>query len=527
MSLRIIINNQEARLPEDCQIELKLTNAFFNEREEDATYPLSLNITANRHIFTFSDRFDSDDFTSKHPAKVYFGPYCLLDGHCIVTDISGSEIEVFITTKNSTFWSNGKTEYLDDLNLGSETYSSVDAMMEAFTSSTFGGMDYVVVPLYDPFMDNEFPGTDYIDFTRPFYNPMLPYSGNDNTETPVSIYTCGGSGLHRSQHIYTPFIRLFKLIQKLFFAKGYQIVRNDLDSDNYFKDIIVVYRGNGRSYATGNPSFEYAKRVPHILVSDFLYELENKFGVQFVFNESSKTVSIISHGDTGVDIAVEASDLLQKHAIDEDDQKQHFIFKDKDNPDKLLVKYYDDHKLISSPETPDDAKIIECTSNIVAWTYPETYTRYRTNHMAVSATDGNKDEYLEAIKSEFRLSVYRGFIKCNELPDNTYVPYPIASAEPLDSPDQTNNMSLLWDARSTTYQKTLFNQYHSSRIDYISDINREYQFILKHSVNDLINFHNYFLSDLIIRNQRYRCYEINIKLSNTKIIEHIVKCYPA
>ena len=529
MSLRIIINNQEARLPESCEIELKLSNTFFNDREEDATYPLTLNIAANRHIFTFADRFNSDDFIIKYPAKVYFGPYCLLDGHCIVTDISGSEIELFISTANTSFWATVKGIRLTDsqkLNLGEETFSSIDSMMTAFTESMFGGKDYVVCPLYDPYMNKIHILSPYLNSLRYFYNPLLP-PWRISDDAKDAVYTTQIGGQLDKHCVFTPFVRLSKLITKVLTALKYQIIHNDLDNDTMFNDVIVVCRANGKAYPSGKASFSYNKRVPDILVSEFLQEIENKFGVQFNVNEASKKVSIISNNRPSKDIHVEATDLLQKYSIDLEDQRHNFIFKDKNHPDTYIAKYYDKEQLVSGFQ--EDAETIECISNVVGWSCADTVFEGRTNHMAVSEPYADDQEYLKIVRSEFRLSVYRGYIFCNEdgLHEDgsaaDYAPYPIASAEPLITREPTNDMSLLWrDVRNNLYDK-----YHDKRIEFIKKINREYQFILKHSVNDLINFHNYFSSCLMIRNQRYRCYEINIKLSNTKIIEHIVKCYPA
>lgn len=517
MSLRIIINNQEARLPESCEIELKLSNTFFNDREEDATYPLTLNIPANRHIFNLSDRFNSDDFIIKYPAKVYFGPYCLLDGHCIVTDISGSEIEVFITTDNTSLWGVSKTTYLNKLNLGEERFSSIDSMMTAFTESLSGGKDYVVCPLSDPYMSKI-----YTFLHKTFYNyfpwdVVAAFDPGFKHEIPE---------IENGQVVFTPFIRLNALIKKVFAALGYQIILNDIANDTDFNDILVMCRANGKNYDSHKHSFPWNERVPHILVSDFLQEIENKFGCQIRVNESSKTVSIISDISGGADIHVVAHDLLQKYSIDSEDQKQDFVFKDKDNPDTHIQHHYDDGNLQHSIGSAEDAESIECISTIVGhalFNYVAGFFNYNIYHSAVDATYEDDATYLATVRSEFRLAVYRGQITCNENNGLLYQSYPIATAEPPPSNMEINDMSLLWDGTNNN----LYEKYHDKRIEFIQNINREYQFILKHSMNDLINFHNYFSSCLIIRNQRYRCYEINIKLSNTKIVEHIVKCYPA
>ena len=80
MSLRITINNKEVALPDEVEIVIKLKNTMFDERGEDATYPLTLPVNANRDIFDFLDRMYTGNLDVEFPATVYFGPYN--DGCC-------------------------------------------------------------------------------------------------------------------------------------------------------------------------------------------------------------------------------------------------------------------------------------------------------------------------------------------------------------------------------------------------------------------------------------------------------------
>lgn len=53
MSLNIIIDNKDVALPSDMEIVVKLPNALFKEREEDATYPLTLILASIGMFFRF------------------------------------------------------------------------------------------------------------------------------------------------------------------------------------------------------------------------------------------------------------------------------------------------------------------------------------------------------------------------------------------------------------------------------------------------------------------------------------------
>ena len=92
-----MIDNKDIALPSDMEIVVKLQNALFKEREEDATYPLTLNLASNRNVFSFMDRINGD-VECNFSATVKFGPYQLLKGRTEVTDINNEEIELFIAT---------------------------------------------------------------------------------------------------------------------------------------------------------------------------------------------------------------------------------------------------------------------------------------------------------------------------------------------------------------------------------------------------------------------------------------------
>ena len=106
MSLKIIIDGKEAALPADTEVCLKLHNYFFEDRDNDATYPITLNLNANRHIFGYPERISEKIHPTEYAAAIFFGPYCLLRGKCIMTDFTADEIEVFLTESQTSFWEN-------------------------------------------------------------------------------------------------------------------------------------------------------------------------------------------------------------------------------------------------------------------------------------------------------------------------------------------------------------------------------------------------------------------------------------
>lgn len=508
MSLRIIIDNKDVALPVDVEVDLKVYNYFFKDRDDDATYPFTLNLNANRHIFGFPERLGKGQLQVRYPAMMSFGPYTLLQGECVVTDFNPDEIEIFLTAGQSTFWKKCG-QRLDDLPLGRESFTSVPAMMKAFTESLRGTKDYVVCPLYDPYVTNTMGG-----LYNAFYNFLtVSASGNSVFQAQIGSLNC----------VFAPFVRLVVVIEKIITALGYRIGQNDLALDEKFRDIILVCR-NKPTFPSDRLYFDYTHRVPEIKASVFLQEVENKFGCRFSVDEKNKIVSVLSLNFSSEYHSLQIQDPLQVHFLDEDDQTRGFVFCDKENPDKYLKKYYNDGLLSRTSGDPEDAKKTECISAPVGWTKYNVLAGY-VNCMAVAA-DYQKDmDYHETLRNEIRFAVYRGYILCD--PDsaetgNRYYPYPVASAEPLPSTSTMPDLSLLYHGAGN-----FFDRYLSSWINIMKQIDTEVEFLLENKVIFLNDLRKIFSKALLIRNKKYRCYEQEIKLGRTHIVEYIIRCYPA
>lgn len=508
MSLKIIIDEKEAALPADTEVCLKLHNYFFEDRDNDATYPITLNLNANRHIFGYPERISEKIQPTEYAAAIFFGPYCLLRGKCIITDFTQDEIEVFLSESQSSFWEKCNVR-LTNLDLGGENFTGLPAMMTAFTESLHGGKDYIVCPLYDPYVNNI-----YLNLWMPFYNYLTPA-----TDTNSAFKT---QASENSKCLFAPFIRLNSLIEKIATALGYTVERNDLIRDSQFKDIIVVCRNNAMDPLNLRPGFNYADRVPDIKTSDLILEIENKFGCRFFVEESSKTISILSLDYSDAYHEVTVTDSWQKHILDKEDQHQGFVFTDKEIPDKYLEKYYENDDLNRITGDEENAEKIECISAPVGWSSTNITLGY-IHHMAVAADYENDQAYLKNIREELRFAIYRGYIKYNPdsaITGNTYYPYPIATPEPISS--GKNNMSLLYWGDGNLYDKYLRNW-----VEIMLQICSEMEFQLENKLIYLSNPQQLFSKILLINNKKFRCYEQEIKLNQDYITEYLIRCYPA
>lgn len=502
-------------MPDDVEIVIKLKNAMFDERGEDATYPLTLDLKSNRHVFGFLDRIYARNLSREYPAVVYFGPYKLLEGRCVVTDVAAGNVEFFITTDKNTFFSRARDIYLDSLDLGQEQHVSKSAMLAAFTDSALkGNKDYVICPLSDPYLPNI--GVSQI---RDFYNYFYP----DESRHPSTTYTEQVDGKYC---IFVPFTRLYKLIEKVMNGLGYDLLKNDLLLDENFKDVILVSRRNGMYKDSLGSSFSYNMHVPRMLVSDFVGEIERKFGVVFIVNENNRSVEIRGLNDDTT--GVEVFDDMSKHVVEREERKTGIIFKDKSLSDKMIERYTG--KLSVEYGDTKDAETIECISTVVGVDYTETGSRTDDGawtsvsyfrHAATKMTYADNTAYMNQIDTEFRLSVYRGYVKEEDsLSGQTYwypIKYPYADPLPVDY--ASNTYTLMW-------KDGLFDKYHRDNYDLRFSITETHEFYLKTNIIQLGKLQRIFASCVMVRNRAYRCHEQEITFSRNSIVSHVISCYP-
>lgn len=122
MSLQVKINSKAVRLPEGFELAINLKNNLLDGDREDATYPMEVNLASNRQVFGFVDRTHMD-MTEKLQAGVSFGPYQLLNGQCVLTDVGDGNVEFYISTEKNSFWGKARDRMLDESCWGQFTYS--------------------------------------------------------------------------------------------------------------------------------------------------------------------------------------------------------------------------------------------------------------------------------------------------------------------------------------------------------------------------------------------------------------------
>ena len=438
MSLQVKINSNAVRLPENFELAINLKNNLLDGDREDATYPMEVSLTSNRHVFGFVDRAHTDT-TGKLPAGVSFGPYQLLSGQCVLTDVEDGNVEFYISTEKNSFWGKAREKMLDKSCGGQFTYTPVNTVdtLRKFYNSLKEQMDYVVCPLQDSWMKN------VVDSEVNFYNYLEP--GEDNFRLNYQVKPI----------YYTPFLRVSVVLKGVLENMGYLIGIDEFSSDENLKDLLIICRRNPINVNLGSSNadkYRYGEHLPQISVYDFLREIENKFGYNFIVDETTKKVDICRL-NLSLEKEVKVLDGVGKHFLSDEDRVTGIIYKDASSNDELVQSLEYFLNVVFGKE--EDAETVECISTIVGVVSdvkvverpnikPDHKYEYRFAAFQEEFTD--TDEYREQISTELRFSIYRGMIKSVPLEGSgrSYeFYYPVASPIPED--DDNGTFSLLWN----------------------------------------------------------------------------------
>lgn len=505
--LQVIIDGKTAALPPDFTIGIILNNYILVERKEDATYPLTLSLQANRHIFGFPERLNNNNFPLELPASVMYGPYTLLSGRTVVTDISDTEIELFIATDTKSFWGVNSEKYIDSLDLGRERCDNSSDLKRELDNSLRDYRPYVAVQLYDKNYKSSYKIPNY-------------YNRWDFVEQRL----CRKWGVHNNS--FSPFMRLVEVVERVITACGYSIRVNDLRKISGFEDIIMIKRYDIGDAAS---SIQYSYHVPHVTVKEFFDEIERKFSIRFFINEAAKEVHIRSAAviRSRVAIRVDVLDGVKKTYEDkaEDSEPKNYKFSDKEVPDPNWQRYKTDLSIIIGEDK--DTQNVECISTIVASKRVsevvdpvghEVQGEYPTNvHVDCNVLE---IDTATAETPEFRLAVYRGIHSRGVSgPDKElYGNVPEASPDPIEGAD--NQMSLLWTGGTGLYKR-----FHEQRTKGMN-FTQTHELLAVPDISILADAQSLLSDNVIVRHQRYIVEEEEIELSNNAITEHKLVAHP-
>ncbi len=493
--LQLIIEGKRAVLSPDTSLSVQLKNSLLTDSEEDSTYPFTLPVSENRHIFGFPDLINNNDFIRQYSGMVMFGPYQILSGEVIITDISDSEIELYIATNNRSFWGKFGKKYLDEYDLGSETWS-----YDAFNSSLRNYKPYVCIQLYDPSFDVE-------GYIPEWYNRwQMVYSRLQVTQNGIKNNIC-------------PFMRLKEVIERIFTNSGYTISYNVMDEMGYFENILIIHRHTFNEPST----FHYNEVLPHITIQEFLEECRRKFGLVFFINEAGRTVIIRSSVNLRTDntLPLEIFDNFQK-TIDSESENKVYKFTDKSVTDKFIDAYAADLVYITGDENSENLTTVECISTIMGTENKlEQFFSGEIDSLGESVFLSVRYTLLstasQADDTEFRLAVYNGLANRIEYADTITIP--IAQYVVPEASLVGVGFNLLW-----TGEKGLYNVFHRALCGIDTSLSVEME--LNRDIRLLNNLQNMFVCSVVCRNQRFVVREQEIEFCGDRTVSHKITAIP-
>lgn len=474
--IRLIINEKEAVLPADTEIVTKLRNRIFDPDLDDATWPFTLPLRANRHIFGYPDRITTNVKTTTYPAVLYCGAYVILDGMATITDISTDEVELFLSFSFRNFWNKMSDKTID-------TYGPImepdrDSKREYLYSSLNNHLPFVACPLYDPSM------TRVPKWDLPL-GEMFPYFINPRTDRPCA---------------FIPFPRLAFILTTCIQDLGYKIRRNDLERIPDFNNILIICRRE--YYILEYLPIDLRNYLPKIPVTEFLQDIERKFGVIFLPDEHTKKIDIVSFDafEKHPPVEIRTEDTISREILMAEDRSPGFWFYDELPEDSYLNNdYFNNHVDYDKfghkdPEQNVTLEEIKCISAPIGY---DRQQRKSAINYGDTSTVPDEDENR---KKEFRLAVYQG------------------AGSGLMSSEIQNDI-LKW--------KTLYETCHERRCKVLMNRQETVEMNLyAPPLKMLRDIQSLFRSYVINRNNRFAITEQEITLSSAGIVSWTVRGIP-
>lgn len=534
--LRLYLAEKEARLSADTEITLKLTNEWFKDRETEHSFPFTLKLEANRHIFGFPERpgnhalsrymaLHGKTYSIVMPAFITYGGVTLLYGKARITSVNETEVELFCYSGEYNFWSELSLYRFGELSEGvrelfnivvSNNGSTMDksqllAKLNEYRVSS-GVLDKIMAfpALYDPTMSS-IPGESAA---------ILPYWLNFRNNDGLLLESDG------KHCILLPCVNMGKLMELILAILGYSVKFSSLKSSPVFPYTYIISRRKYVSLAHYTPSDSYTLQLtdflPNITFKEFLEEIERRFCVliqprqPLYSRDSNKIVNIVSFDSyiTALPLEIEVLDGCEKSVLESDDFVAGYRFSDPEQGDDALTGQVQDVEPITLSadmsneilhDDTDGIKSIECISTPLARFFPDVDSSYAGHGVISSGDTGNIDidneeeysaGYIVSRDKEFRIALSKGG---NSL-----------------KPEFNEEESLEWDQLREGYR---------SKFDFINGQFMTVEFTLEQPVMMIHQINNLFFRPIVVRNLRYLVVEQNISFKGSNI-EYRIKCYP-
>lgn len=292
--------NGQLDLPSDFSLELERTNPLMSD-QGDASVPATLpssprNLAVLGHLERIDHAVSFNPYLNKVEAIMQVGPV-QKRGQLVIDTVHRTKgIDASFAIDSSDLYATAKKKSLKDIfaeyNYGDgmkETFESVQAACEAMQDIYVNGNpdgDYLIFPVaiaaYET-GDGDEKTTTYQFNNEDSGGGNLVWQERIVREGDINMLVPNGYGI-------APFLKLNRMLQRLFECLGYTVTYNIFDELGNDKIVIV----HNCSDCLVRPTLLYADLVPSCTLSEFLDWLLAKFHVQPIVDSETKTAKIVS-----------------------------------------------------------------------------------------------------------------------------------------------------------------------------------------------------------------------------------------
>lgn len=287
------LNGKTAYPSSSDKIKVTYENQFVKD-SGSYTYDISfpMDIARNREIFNNVQRLDVkktvDDFDD---CKLYADNRLIISGKGTVTSITNDTVKLQIVGGKSRIKYNSKFEkhFIDEINYPSVILDTgINKSVYDKAGTGYPNMDQFQWMLFIDLTTGNFVGQKGVAILSPVNDETNEILSNRVYLSKFSKIKINGVKFPSGTYAYmtncsvSPY--LMYVLKKVMENEGYTIKRNDLDRSPWNRLVIVSACKSGK----------IKNALPHWTVYKFIDELRKFFNASFVFDEISKTVSIIA-----------------------------------------------------------------------------------------------------------------------------------------------------------------------------------------------------------------------------------------
>lgn len=311
------INAQVAYPSTADKIKVTYANQFIEDSGTytyEISFPMSLH--ANQVVFANLNRFDVHKRTEAYEdCKLYADNRLIISGKGTVTAVSESTVKLQIVGGKSRIKYNSRFEshYIDEIDYPPvQIVSGIDAKRYAQLSMSYVDASKNPSLLMVDLSNSVRVGQPGVALFYPIYDETNDCVSNYLQVSTWSKLKVDGVVYPKGTMAYMQWLavqpNLLYVLERILLSEGYSIKRNDFDVEPWSRLYI----------ASARRSCSIKDALPHWSVYTFIEEFRKLFNASFVFDEVSKTVSIMATNELTSNEAV-SYDCLDEYSSEYDE----------------------------------------------------------------------------------------------------------------------------------------------------------------------------------------------------------------